>query len=722
MLKRINLFTLLFITSLLWSFQANLISEFSTSNKYTNPQNGISISDNAYILGHRGIDIYDFSNDMLDKVGELSCYGITMSYAKDGDNIFWGNFDHIYSTNCEQPDNMEVINSLEETPARFMFTQNGFLYNHHLNNDYTDSIYKYDNNFNIVSIIEYEYNHSPLRKISDEIFFNSFNDYVMLHRFENDNVTMIDSIYIGNTSSPSQGSMVGDSLFAYSSYYSRFKIFELSTFGNAELVCEIDMPFNSFILNNRKLISFSQDNLYLYDLNELANPVLINTFHVNDYFKNVAVQDDKIIADTINGNVLLFKLENNQFILLDSNPDPGILTNFHYLNNNLYAYSYGDGFTCWDLNDINNPTKTFSFQHDLAAFINFSNNEILTTRKEGIMIDNWIPETLLINDEGIQLIDTLPGSSMYTKYEESYYSVFDGSLHKFEYINSEFTELQALDLDLLGLMGYIFFHDDLLIAKFVDTIAFVKLNSDGTMEHIYSSTINNSGIITYCSYENYIFISEAEPNSTTWIYDVADLNNIHFVAEIEDSGVLAVDEQNDLLFMGNWECTVYDISNIETGIFPEVGNFTGFGSSRKIEAEHRGNDNYLIYMENTGFRIYEYDDFSSNESNIIEITGSKINNYPNPFNPITTISFNIGSDYFSEELYIAIYNIKGQEVISYYDTDIQCIDARESEDCIGKITWDGRDYSNNQVASGIYLTTLKVGDRILASRKMLLLK
>ncbi len=96
-----------------------------------------------------------------------------------------------------------------------------------------------------------------------------------------------------------------------------------------------------------------------------------------------------------------------------------------------------------------------------------------------------------------------------------------------------------------------------------------------------------------------------------------------------------------------------------------------------------------------------------------EIAGNRSNlsNYPNPFNPETTISFDLAE---AGEAEIAIYNIKGQKIRSLIRDNLQA----------GKQTmiWDGCDDSGKTVSSGVYYYRLQTGVKTSAVRKCLLLK
>jgi len=86
-------------------------------------------------------------------------------------------------------------------------------------------------------------------------------------------------------------------------------------------------------------------------------------------------------------------------------------------------------------------------------------------------------------------------------------------------------------------------------------------------------------------------------------------------------------------------------------------------------------------------------------------------NYPNPFNPTTTISFFTAEN--AEKVEIVIYNLKGQKVKTLVDKILP----------VGKhsIVWNGTDESGKNVVSGIYFYQFKTG-KFSKTKKMLLLK
>jgi hypothetical protein len=85
-------------------------------------------------------------------------------------------------------------------------------------------------------------------------------------------------------------------------------------------------------------------------------------------------------------------------------------------------------------------------------------------------------------------------------------------------------------------------------------------------------------------------------------------------------------------------------------------------------------------------------------------------NFPNPFNPETTIAFSLSN---MENVEINVYNVRGQLVRRLVSGEHAA--GRHS------VVWNGRDDSNRQVSSGVYFYKMKAGE-FTAIQKMLLMK
>jgi hypothetical protein len=99
---------------------------------------------------------------------------------------------------------------------------------------------------------------------------------------------------------------------------------------------------------------------------------------------------------------------------------------------------------------------------------------------------------------------------------------------------------------------------------------------------------------------------------------------------------------------------------------------------------------------------------------IIPVKTELSGNYPNPFNPTTTIKFGLKEDC---DVNIKIYNIKGSVVKTLVDGQMNA--------AYHEIIWDGKDNAGRQVGSGLYFYKMVSegnSGRYTSTKKMVLLK
>ena len=187
---------------------------------------------------------------------------------------------------------------------------------------------------------------------------------------------------------------------------------------------------------------------------------------------------------------------------------------------------------------------------------------------------------------------------------------------------------------------------------------------------------------------------EANDYPGGWEIDVASLADCDGNGEVNIADVLAIGL--------NWQAT----HSATMGLPPF--------SPEELEASRSNFEEIYYSLGNTGNELliknYIAREFGMPIIQPIEINNLR-QNYPNPFNPETNIFYSIITDGLVE---LSIYNIKGQLVKKLVNTSMN---AGEHS-----IVWYGKDSSGRKVSSGLYFYKLKVNDKTIDTKKMMLLK
>ena len=227
--------------------------------------------------------------------------------------------------------------------------------------------------------------------------------------------------------------------------------------------------------------------------------------------------------------------------------------------------------------------------------------------------------------------------------------------------------------------------------------------------------------------------------------DIADfgndvINGINFIAPFNpddgqifgqvwhDNTLLSEKEINDF-FEGQWTSIVLD--NF-VAINPEkvyyvgyrIHSLSGSVSAAYHDAGPRIEEKGAFIKTGSWMQLpYTYDfNFCINaniisqnpvysEENVIPNNESNLTNYPNPFNPTTKISFSILED---SKVELNIYNCRGQRVKTLIDSNLNSGNHT--------ILWDGKDFKNIEMSSGIYFYKLIIDKKPDSIKKCILLK
>ena len=161
------------------------------------------------------------------------------------------------------------------------------------------------------------------------------------------------------------------------------------------------------------------------------------------------------------------------------------------------------------------------------------------------------------------------------------------------------------------------------------------------------------------------------------------------------------------------------VYNTETGTYinllPDDTIFSRWATwspdGRKICYVYDDNGTYELYICD-----FEFANASDDISDDIQLSVDNetpsafeiLGNYPNPFNPSTTIEFSLAEAGTAD---ISLYNVAGQKVRELLSGSIKA--------GVHTVVWDGRDDSGLAVSAGVYIVKMTMGSSVTAKSIML---
>ncbi len=246
---------------------------------------------------------------------------------------------------------------------------------------------------------------------------------------------------------------------------------------------------------------------------------------------------------------------------------------------------------------------------------------------------------------------------------------YDRSIRIFELCGSEWHEVQSIPN--IEKDAVIKSHGENLLVNNADSLVFYQL-SNNNWEKIFSMV--NHDISDFDSHDDFAVIGKSSIN-TVQMYKFEN---------------------------GAWNL-IYELT--EEGGFGEairLSSNTLMVSAPTFYAPDRGQ----VFLYNLPENLTKGDD-----SEISPMYKINIANYPNPFNPTTTICFSLQ---MTSDVELNIYNIKGQKVCELYSGKKECGPV--------SIVWDGSDSDGRSVGSGVYFYKLDIDGENAAIRKCVMLK
>ena len=539
---------------------------------------------------------------------------------------------------------------------------------------------------------------------------------------------------VSDPSNPNYANSYGESRFsglqiidniAYLSDPHGFCILNIEDYHNIQLLSENnDYEFHSVFVDNGSLYSWVSINdiseLYHFNIQDINNFIPIGSYSGGRVLK----VDNDIVFTRTDGwqradfEILDFSDPYNQYFVGEDYYRCNMKD--IYVNNDfLGVCSRGDndGVNFFDISDPSNPSwlwaHTLGQQSELSArTVIICDDYAIAGFSGGTLNNPCIRIYDVSNPQDIQIISGL---------ELGDYTIYSIAVDE----NTAY----------VGCLGGLFSIDisdltDPTILNCINNIAVSNITIDNNF--LYACAFNSVQIYYIDDPNNPILCGAWESSNTTYalaiynshayvsdkygglkILDISNPSNPYLVNTILphfDSLIYAkpIIYDNKLVLSDSYwnELLIYDLSN---AAFPEL--FYSFKWNR-LSAELTTNEDYLITAnDDSGFTILDLNNLTPASENVIANEEILLTNYPNPFNPTTTISFSIIND---SNVELSIFNIKGQKIKTLANNDFM----KGSH----SIIWNGFNESGDSVSTGIYLYKLNVNGKTESMRKCLLLK
>jgi len=275
-----------------------------------------------------------------------------------------------------------------------------------------------------------------------------------------------------------------------------------------------------------------------------------------------------------------------------------------------------------------------------------------------------------------------------------------------------------------------YYYHDIYVRN--DTAYAAGIYGDG-VDILDVSNKNNIQLIANFNYEgsgahncwttedgNYVIVGDEIGSGTyTRIFDIQDLSNIEMVSTFivdEEAVVHNMYVKDNYLYIGHYTegVRIVDLSDptnpVEVGYYDTyLRNEYGYLGCWSVYPFFESGKIVASDMQ-SGLFVLEYDDELLVDKEPVPSSITLGYNYPNPFNPATSIPITLNQD---SNVLLSIYNVKGEKVQTLFEGELKS----------GKHTlnWNGTSHLGRDLPTGVYLYQIKVGQESIR-RKMVLLK
>lgn len=651
---------------------------------YPNIESEQLVLDNnfAYTINDRLITRYNISNpENIFEIGSFTIpqdvvqYEINKVYIKNN-LLFVGSYDSYWISGLFFIDaffdvfNITNINDIEfllhtfgsiEPFCIFYLNNQNYLYttNHSLN-----FIKIYDcNDVNNIHFVSNIYLDDSIELINENYVITL--DAEIFEFVDIENLQLVDSLGMSFSSTGQKNNLI---------FFTNYGSLDFYDLNSNQITAHFSYPANTIkpIFADNILLIINENSLANINISDPINPYLL--WEIRDNFAYFQIDNERVYYRK-GCEIHIIPLDNPLVYITDI---PAYGSRFKVSNNVLITYFYNTStgltdISLYDTEQIENPIFIDSFTFsNVGNIIYFENNCIYS------QLDNHLTV--------ISILDIFNPEVIYEL--------------NFSY-NYESPQIIKNDSNLF------------LISN--EYCAVIDLNNTNQPEILieYEFVTQHSQIDKAIVSNNILYFLPESNESLIYAYDFSDILNPQFINVVDlelDFDISMMDSINDKIVISSSDINSIFFYAVDNNNLPILAREFKWNNRTYYCVAH--NDYLLVSVFSYGLNALSNNVTPISEIEIINTTNQiNFSNYPNPFNPTTTISFSIPN---KSKVDLTVYNIKGQKVKTLANNEFEYGDH--------SIVWGGDNESGEFVGSGIYLYKLNVNGKIKAVKKCLLLK
>ncbi len=499
------------------------------------------------------------------------------------------------------------------------------------------------------------------------------------------------------------------------------------------------------LAGNFAYLSTGYSGLKIVNISNPQNPTLIGIWETQSQVMDVFIVNSyAFLANYTSLSILNISNPSNPQ-LISNTETPYNVVNVFIAGNYAYLSCYLAGFHIFNISNPFGPFEISSYNKHLTNLISAQNDFVYLSDSANnlniIDVQNpCIPQEVgLFTASGAIMGIAVANNYLYIADELAGIRILDISNPSNPQQTGIFPDCYPQTLCLAG--DYLYFTSSYNFFQVIDI-------SDPANPQSISNFYLTDNVYYYTVQGNYLYLSTFDLR----IYDISDPGNPQLISQMDFPGnfigkiivrncfayvvipqigisivnvsnpatpqiigsYYSMDNANDLIlfethaFWLNFDTGLHvlDVSNLNNP--NETGFYNSHGQPYKLDIS----DNLAFVSEGRSFNIYDCSSAVKKADQTFREPGKILleQNFPNPFNPNTSISFTL---YEEASVLLNIYNSKGQKIKTLMN------DLMQSGQHL--VFWDGLNDSGEKVSSGLYFYKISSTQKSI-TKKMILLK